>query len=165
MKMKGKYNSISVANYIINQTIEMDSPVSNLKLQKLLYYVQVASLVDNKIPMFDDEISAWKYGPVVETIYHIFKRFVDKPIDEAVDEAELLFWDDSSKPIEIGVKDRNLIDKVITSYRNYSAISLVKKTHREDPWKNAFYNGKNYIANEDMERYYGKGENRQLIYG
>ena len=47
-----------------------DAPLSNLKLQKLLYYAQGHYLGDHAKPLFEDEIEAWVHGPVVRSIYH-----------------------------------------------------------------------------------------------
>ncbi|PKP61136.1 hypothetical protein CVT91_03840 [Candidatus Atribacteria bacterium HGW-Atribacteria-1] len=68
--------------------------ITNLRLQKLLYYTQVWHLVNfNKEPLFDDEIKAWNFGPVVEEVYHKFKNFRHTPISLNVkkDEIEKIF--------------------------------------------------------------------------
>ena len=70
------YKAISVAKYIINYSNSIDSPISNLKLQKLLYYVQAAFLVEEGKKCFCDEIVAWAFGPVVPDVYtNILKEF------------------------------------------------------------------------------------------
>ena len=63
------YSAIEVAKYVINRSQEIDSPVSNLKLQKILFYIQAAMLVKLKKPCFRDEIIAWTYGPVIKEVY------------------------------------------------------------------------------------------------
>lgn len=167
--VKRAYDAIDVANYIVNYCIDNNDPVSNLKLQKVLYYVQAASLVEHDDIMFRDDICAWKYGPVVESVYHNFKWFVDKAIDEKVTGKYDFFEnedDDSYNPEEIIMEsDRNLIQKVITSYKSYSALSMVKKTHNEAPWKNAYANNEEYIKVTEIKKFYSTTENRGLIYG
>lgn len=161
--MKGNYSSMSVANYIVNSAIDKEKPVSNLKLQKLLYYVQAASLVENNVPMFDDDISAWKYGPVVETVYHAFKHFVGAPIDEC-NSANIEYLDDTDSVDELisGI-DKKMIDKVVKSYEEYAALQMVRKTHEEEPWQKAYYNNIDYIDNVDIEKFYS--EHKDKIYG
>ena len=48
--------------------------ISNLKLQKLLYYAQGSFLAVTDSPLFDDPIVAWQHGPVVESVYHEYKK-------------------------------------------------------------------------------------------
>jgi uncharacterized phage-associated protein len=56
--------AFEAAKYIINSL-----PVDNLKLQKLLYYSQAVHLVLNgKLPLFNEAIEAWDYGPVVPRV-------------------------------------------------------------------------------------------------
>lgn len=168
---KGIYDAMDIANYTVNYCIDENMPVSNLKLQKLLYYIQAASLVEENYnkKMFADNISAWKYGPVVESVYHNFKWYVDKEITEKVTEKDLFFefdQDDQYDPSKvISKEDKDLICKVIDSYKDYSALKMVNKTHEEDPWKSAFFSNEDYIEVESIKRFYSEKNNRALIYG
>jgi len=47
--------------------------ISNLKLQKLLYYAQGIHLALYGKPLFNDPIEAWQYGPVVDSVYQTYK--------------------------------------------------------------------------------------------
>ena len=148
------YNAMDVANYIVNKSIKIDSPVSNLKLQKLLYYVQAAALVDGgcESGMFKDNISAWKYGPVVEVVYHKFKIYANASLKT----------DGSIVENCIKEEHKELIDKVIDAYKDVGAVDLVRKTHNEDPWKDAYDRRANYINLDEIKTYYSK--NRELLY-
>lgn len=168
MKQKA-HEAMDVANYIVNYCIDSGHPVSNLKLQKLLYYVQVASLAGTGDKMFSDEISAWKYGPVVESVYHKFKIYVDKSITEKVTARGLLLLKDDQAEYDPAAlfsnAEKALITKVVDSYRNYSALGMVKKTHEEKPWKEAYAGGDDYIQTKDIQRFYKENKNQKLIYG
>ena len=77
---------MEVANYLLSKTDEEAGDViSNLKLQKLVYYVQGFSLAMNNRPMFEEDIYAWQHGPVVPSLYHNFKDNgafgIPKPVD------------------------------------------------------------------------------------
>lgn len=62
------YSALDVAKYIINKcTIEHDA-ISNLQLQKILYYIQKWFL-QNGLVAFDDDFEAWSFGPVVLSVY------------------------------------------------------------------------------------------------
>lgn len=76
--MKGKYSALTVAKWFLwyNDKIleEEDADlISNLKLQKLLYYAQGCYLALKNEPLFNEQIVNWAHGPVVEEIYHKYK--------------------------------------------------------------------------------------------
>ena len=77
--MKGKYSALTVAKWFLwyNDKIleEEDADlISNLKLQKLLYYAQGCYLALKNEPLFNEQIVNWAHGPVVEEIYHKYKN-------------------------------------------------------------------------------------------
>lgn len=99
--------------------------ITQLHLQKLLYYVQGWSIALHGNPMFLDRIEAWTHGPVVPTIYHEFKRHADKPIPIPLDEPAL------------SEDERGTIASIWEGYKCYSASGLRNMTHREAPWMEA----------------------------
>ena len=83
------YSALVVARYIIKRCNELNRPISNLKLQKLLYFVQAEFLVGEGSACFpeeieawdfgpvvpEEEIEAWDFGPVVPEVYHRYKAY------------------------------------------------------------------------------------------
>jgi uncharacterized phage-associated protein len=57
-----------------------DVPITNLALQKLLYFVHGVYLIETKRPLVMGYFEAWQYGPVHPAAYNAFKRAGDKPI-------------------------------------------------------------------------------------
>ena len=53
------YNVLEICSYIINYSNEKEYDISNLKLQKLLYFIQVYFLIKNDEPYFEERIEAW----------------------------------------------------------------------------------------------------------
>ena len=98
--------------------------ITNLKLQKLLYYAQGCHLAIYGKPLFNEPIVAWTYGPVVESVYRTYKRFGDFGISE-FDTCTDSFSDDEKK-ILIGTDE---------TFGQFSAWKLVEMTHNEAPWK------------------------------
>lgn len=138
-------NVYDIAKYIINFTItELEKPISNLKLQKILYYVQGYSLKKLSYPAFDAEIENWPYGPVVPEVYFEYNSFRGNNIDMVsnfdLDELEL--------PGEL----KKLIKRVSKKCSTISAFALVNKTHSEAPWSNTKQN--NIISNAIMSNYF-----------
>ena len=100
--------------------------VSNLKIQKLVYYAQgFFSAIYDK-PLFEDEIYAWAHGPVVPTLYHELKKHSGNRIPMASD------FDKSSLTEE----EFGLIEEVFEVFGQYPAWKLRNMTHEETPWLN-----------------------------
>ena len=90
-----KHTAAQVAKWVLaHNRIATDEEgaeyISNLKLQKLLYYAQGVFLAVTDKPLFDDDIVAWLQGPVVESVYHQYKANGAQgiPFDEDFDFAE-----------------------------------------------------------------------------
>lgn len=122
--------AIDVAKYVLSLTdTEKGQVISNLALQKLLYYCQgyYLAFTDGKEPLFEEDIVAWKYGPVVESVYYEYKDRGCGPLpnNELTEEIEQYF----SK------EQKEVINGVFDFFKGYSAIGLMEQTHNEMPWK------------------------------
>lgn len=73
------YSALEVSKYIISKCTEEGCPISNLQLQKILYYIQ-KSFLENGGEAFSDEIEAWQFGPVVPAVYYQYCGFGALPI-------------------------------------------------------------------------------------
>jgi uncharacterized phage-associated protein len=104
--------------------------LSNLKLQKLLYYAQGHYLARSGGPLFPDRIEAWAHGPVVAGVYHEYKGFGKDPVVLA-DEDEFE-WSD------IDGDTTDLLIEVWEAYGQFGAWKLREMTHREPPWLETF---------------------------
>jgi uncharacterized phage-associated protein len=119
--------------------------ISNLKLQKLLYFAQAASLSTRGETLFDDAIEAWKFGPVVPNVYREFKRFGNDAITDVPGTGA------EAVPAEVAL----LLEDVWRIYGKYSAFELVNMTHAQKPWKDVFMkDGTGVITVEAMREYY-----------
>lgn len=148
---KAKYDALSVAARIVNEQIKKGNPISNLVLQKVLYYVEAAFLIIDR-NLFSDEISAWQYGPVVEDVYHYFKINLDRKIINPVPEEDIFY--------EISNEDWKIIDEVVDCKIKYDPFELVKMTHEETPWISAYKNKNPYIDKNLMRNYFKNHEER-----
>lgn len=81
MKRFELQNPFAVANFIIDIAIEKDKPVTNLKLQKIMFFLQGYCLSKYKAPLIDGSFSKWRYGPVEEEVYGDFKYYGPAPIE------------------------------------------------------------------------------------
>lgn len=134
-----KYNAEITADYFLykaqNNSQEL---LSNLKLQKLVYYAQGLHLAMKGIPLFDEEIKAWEYGPVIPELYHKFKSF-------GADEIQVTGFD----PNIIDAETREFLDEVYSVLGQFSAIGLMNLIHEDQCWKEAYPN--EVITKEAMQ--------------
>ncbi|MEH7236733.1 Panacea domain-containing protein [Bacillus sp. JJ1562] len=120
--------AIQVAKYFILKSIPgTKQNITNLKLQKLLYYAQGHYLSNMGNPLFPDRIEAWVHGPVVPDVFKGYSHYNFNEIIENVDPTEI---DEISSDIS------EFLDQVWDKYKNYNGKQLEKKTHREKPWLN-----------------------------
>ncbi len=125
-KLDAKYTADQISDWIL-VNYKGKEKITNLKLQKLLYYCQAWYLAFNNKPLFKDEIQAWLHGPVVPEIYRKFKEFAWNPIEPK----------EAITPIELDDDSENLVREVLKEYGDVDPKSLEAMTHNEDPWINA----------------------------
>jgi uncharacterized phage-associated protein len=111
-----------IADYILFFAHDSGSFISNLKLQKLLYYTQAWHLALKDRPLFDGKFEAWVHGPVHNDTYQIFKVYGYKNIDAEVSKPEL---DDETE---------SFLKEVMEEYFPLDAYQLEQLTHQESPW-------------------------------
>lgn len=119
-----KHTASDIAKYIIASFQKKNKEISNLKLQKLLYYAQAWHLVLYEEMLFNDEIEAWVHGPVVPGVFREYKVFGWKPI---ATKCHVVIPEDL----------RFHLSEVNRVYGKFDAVTLERMTHREDPWRNA----------------------------
>jgi len=112
-----------IADAILVKMAKKGFLTSNLKLQKLLYYVQGHHLHRVGSLAFADQIKAWSHGPVVPVVYHRFKKFSWHDIDEIPEQMPAI----PSSTVAV-------IDFVLKRYGGCSGVELEDMTHAEPPW-------------------------------
>lgn len=118
-------NARQASDYLIHLTREVGDPLTNLKLQKLLFYAQGWFLALQDRPLFDERIEAWPHGPVVPPIYGVFKKWGWSPIAEDV------------VLIEFSKEVKAHLDEVMKVFGGFTAYTLEQMTHNEKPWIDA----------------------------
>ncbi len=150
MKNNKSYNVVDIARYIINYSNDNNFPITNLKLQKLLYYVQANFLIDRNKPCFAQDIVHWRHGPVVTEAYSEFRKYFNDNIsDRQKIDIDLIEYN-----------DRDLIERVVKAYKDITPWDMVAKTHEETPWNNTERN--EIMKNNDIKNYFQKNKNRLL---
>lgn len=139
-----KYTADQIADYFLAKVDEETGDnLSNLKLQKLVYYAQGFHLaLSDGEPLFDDEIAAWAHGPVVPSLYHKYKARGADAIP-APDGFDISQFDQEA---------RELLDEVWFVYGQFSALKLRKMAHDESPWKDAGPSG--VVSRDTMREFF-----------
>lgn len=117
-------SALAAANKLLGfSDPEIGDVISNLKLQKLLYYMQGYHIACFKKPLFPEEIEKWQYGPVVPEIYRTFKSFGAAPIVSP-----------TVSVTRLTASQEVLFHDVWGIVGQYSASRLMQMTHGEDPF-------------------------------
>jgi uncharacterized phage-associated protein len=137
-----------VADAILSLSREQGREITNLKLQKLIYYAQAWFLALKDRKLFDEDLEAWVHGPVVARVFGDFKHYRWSPI------------------IDVGITSNVSNDvlehlgDVLFAYGDLSATQLERLTHAEEPWRDARGNlpsdepSRNVIKTELMKSFY-----------
>lgn len=114
--------AIDVADYILKRLGSMTA----MKLEKLVYYSQVWSLVWTERPLFRERIEAWANGPVIPSLYRLHRGcFKVTPG----------FF--GGNPAKLSDEQRDVINRVLSFYGDKNPQWLSNLTHMETPWVNA----------------------------
>ncbi len=121
--------AINLAKYVVTKCVTDNKPISNLQLQKILFYIQKCHLKKEQIAFYDD-IEAWKFGPVVPNVYYRFCGYGAMPITIPY------------KNIDISPLDTELVNNCIEKHRDLSPWNLVNMTHVPGgAWDKTYNNG------------------------
>lgn len=145
-----KITAERIADFFIQKAVDAKHEgelITNLKIQKLLYYAYAWHYSLQKERLFDDTIEAWDYGPVVPRIYYKYKPYGHRAIEETETNPDLL-------PRDV----KEYLNSIWYSYGHYSAEALSKMTHREEPWLQSYDSRSEYpnkiIEDDIIERFY-----------
>lgn len=139
------YNVFDVAQYVLYRYMELNRSITNLKLQKLLYFIQRQSLQVNQRPMFNEIIEAWQFGPVVPAVYY---KYVGAGASE--------IYEFSLPDVKFEQEDIDIIEDIINKYIDSNPWIMVDETHNDGTaWDRAIKTGvyKPVIDREDIRIY------------
>lgn len=137
------HDAMTIANYIIKYSNEKGYIVDNLRLQKLLYFLQCYSLSQKDALIFKDSIKKWPYGPVIAEVYDNFKSYGPNPISSPEKEYVQIVNDGNNYSVEIKKYNESSITElekitiniVIENLQKLDTFRLVNITHKEPSWK------------------------------
>ena len=127
-------NARTLAKSMLVKADSLGLSLTNLKLQKLLYLAHGLALAKYDRPLVDEvEFSAWKYGPVLESLYHDLKVFGSSSIK--ADSPFIAGWDS----VPEGSTEDGVIGSILKQFGEKSAGTLIEITHKTDgPWHEVY---------------------------
>lgn len=132
--MDREYSAFDLARYILKKCIDEDHPISNLQLQKILYYIQECFLKEKGRKAFSEPIEAWQFGPVVPEVYDEYRIYGGRTIVWIPDDSSIVWKDD---------KDKALIDNIVEEKRKLDPWEMVQETHKEGgAWAKIYDDGR-----------------------
>lgn len=118
-------NIFALAEYLIRIFELRESALTNLKLQKLVYYAQGIALGSYSVKLFNEPLLAWEHGPVVKCLYERYKAG-----NQPIASSSTISIDE----IESNDLAKKILDETISLYGVYTPWVLRDKTHNESPW-------------------------------
>lgn len=119
---KNMVDVVKIASYICDRyKREYGQRIDEMKLHKLLYFMQKECIVQTNQPMFPEALHAWKYGPVMPSIRQLYKedKLHDLPSAETISQYQPVF------------------DEVFRRLAGSKPLTLVSISHGEESWKRA----------------------------
>ena len=141
------FSSEAVANELLRLAERDGKPITPMKLQKLAYIAHGWHLGLLDTPLLDEQVEAWKYGPVIPSLYHEFKEFRMRPITGRASTFAMLPSGGfkiheptmSDEDPEAAKPSMDVVEAVYKSYKDYTAVQLSNATHRpETPWHDVY---------------------------
>ncbi len=129
------YRALDLAKYIVTTCNEDKKAISNLQLQKILYFIQKSFLKLGK-QAFSDEIEAWQFGPVIPEVYYYFCGYGATPIRASYPKSS------------VRTEDKEIIDEIVKNKRKLNPWELVEQTHNKNgAWDKVYLDG---LGNRDI---------------
>lgn len=150
------YSAKDIAFSIVNRGIADGKPVTQMQLQKMLYFANGIHLAKGKGPLLKDKFQAWRFGPVIPSIYDIYKLYGSDKINHTIWLTSGLGYGGIHKPVELDSDTLETINITWNTLKDIDAIKLSNWTHQSgSPWEKAYQYGENTIINEeDMKVYF-----------
>ena len=167
-----KPDALAVANYLLELAKEKGMKLQPLKLMKLVYIAHgyMLALCNRSAlnPRFD-RVEAWRYGPVIPSVYHSFKCYgkdnIDKPTTVFVPTADGKDFEVKTPMLE----DKKLqlaCEAAFNNFGHYTGSELVELLHiKGTPWQRCYEEGKNRRIPDDLTKVFFQNLTERIAYG
>jgi uncharacterized phage-associated protein len=131
----GPYDPRAICNLMLDIGEQEGRGVSNLALQKLLYFAHARHLIERRAALVSGYFEAWQFGPVHPTAYNAFKAAGDRAIAFRAAKQDPLTGRTSALVIPGDRDVIHLLKWVMASYGRMTPGRLVDISHAKGaPW-------------------------------
>ena len=126
------YDAATVANHFLELATAKGARLTPMQLIKLTYIAHGFSLALYHRPLINEPVEAWRYGPVIPSLYRVLKNYGSGPVAGPL----AARW---GRNQEIDGPDQDLIEAVFEKYGGLSGTQLSFLTHKKGtPWEKAY---------------------------
>jgi len=156
------YDGRAVANFILDFCDLKQRKVTNLALQKIIYFCHARFLADRNKPLVKHQFEAWQFGPVLQYVYRDFKMYDASPIASRAKGIDLLTGRIEIVGYDFDKSTKQFLESIVDFYSRLSASDLVDMSHATGgPWDQAWnhrgrVNPGMRIDNAAIQRYYSE---------
>ncbi|MEG3619142.1 type II toxin-antitoxin system antitoxin SocA domain-containing protein [Magnetovibrio sp. PR-2] len=156
------YDGRAIANFVLDYCEDNGHPITNLSLQKIVYFCHVWSLITLGRPLIRHQFEAWKYGPVLQYLYREFKSFDDDIITNRAKQLDPKTGIKQNAVCDFDPVTEELLRDVVKFYSQLSAGQLVDLSHvTGGPWHQVWNHDGDVqpgmkIENKDILEFYSK---------
>jgi len=144
------YDVRAIANLVLDEAERAGYSVSNMKINKIVYFLHVDYLVTFGGPLVSAKIEAWEHGPVFRELYHTFKEFGEAAIDNRACVVEPTTGRRKIAAALLDKRDFDFLRFGISRYVPMSAAALRAESHVEGgPWDQVWNHDS--VANPSMK--------------
>ena len=138
------YDARSIANFVLDRAASQSIGISNLHIHKILYFAHGSFLLQRNRQLIAQHFEAWEYGPVIQDLYHQFKKFDRSAILERATRLNVLTAQYEIAQYQLEDKDAELLTELVDYFIRIPAEMLSEWSHAKDgPWYEAWhYEGK-----------------------
>ncbi len=130
------YDGRAIANVVLEYCQKKGRPVTNLALQKIVYFCHVWYLVEYKKPLIKHQFEAWMHGPVLQYLYREFKEFEASPITKKSKRLNIETGEYEIAECNLKDDEKALIHSIVEFYSKIRPGTLVELSHTEKgPWE------------------------------
>ena len=147
------YSANDIAAFVLSRVDPQDNDVSNMKLQKLCYYMQGLATAMRGVPLFRDPLYAWDHGPVVPHLYQQYRVNRALPIPAVRTFDDSIFED----------ADRQALNDIYDYYGQFSAWRLRNMSHADRPWIDAYNRDDKEISVDELVSYFKPQINEEYM--
>lgn len=154
------FDGYQIANFVLDICESKGFQITNLSLQKIIYFCHVWTLIKMRKPLIKHNFEAWKHGPVLQYLYSQFKEYGEKPIKKRATKLNLTTGEQCVAEYQFNKETESFLNHIVEIYGDVPASQLVKLSHvKGGPWEQVWnHAGKTNpgmrINDEDIINFY-----------